>query len=84
MQINLVQIMNGGLKMVMNKILLTVTAVIFLSGCAAIKESRMDEYNRGWWNGKTMCEEGKKSPERSYKKGFYAGFLFENLRKVEK
>jgi len=67
----------------MKNLILTVAAVIFLNGCAAIKEARMDDYNRGWWNGKTMCAEGKKAQEGSYKKGFRNGFLFENLRQEE-
>ena len=65
----------------MKNLILTVAALIFLSGCSFVKSTRMDDYNRGWWNGKTACDEGKKAPEGSYKKGFYHGFLFENLRR---
>lgn len=61
----------------MKKYLLGLVGLMVLSGCAGV---RMDAYNRGWWNGRDVCDKGKKAAEGSYEKGFRNGYLFENLR----
>jgi hypothetical protein len=62
----------------MKKYLVGLVGLAVLSGCVSLK---VDSYNRGWRNGKEACEKGKKAADESYERGFYLGFLFQNLKK---
>lgn len=58
------------------KYLIGLFAILFLSGCATFQDYR---YEQGMRDGKSYCKKGYKETSLYYR-GFYEGFLLQNLK----
>ena len=61
----------------MKTIVVILMSIIF-SGCCAIR------YEHGFYKGQEMVKKAKKAKKECYYKGFYEGFLLQNLKSEKK